>query len=179
MSKSYKLKTNNNINFPKSRTFYSPEERDPDDIKKIGHMPNSPNSLPSIKKIEKNEKAKSNFIKCNSDYILSYDSEENIYTEELIRNLWEELGVTKEYQNQFEKLSRNLSEEEKNYIYTQEKNNLNRFKNILIKLTKEINHREKRKKIEENEEKERKKYMKYRKKFQSKSIKSNIIQFIN
>lgn len=38
---------------------------------------------------------------------------------------------------------------------------------------------EKRKKIEENEEKERKKYMKYRKKFQSKSIKSNIIQFIN
>ena len=147
MSKSYKLKTNNNINFPKSRTFYSLEERDPDDVKKIGHMPNSPNSLPSIKKIEKNEKAKSNFIKCNSDYILSYDSEENIYTEELIRNLWEELGVTKEYQNQFEKLSRNLSEEEKNYIYTQEKNNLNRFKNILIKLTKEINHREKSIKI--------------------------------
>ena len=38
---------------------------------------------------------------------------------------------------------------------------------------------EKRKKIEETEEKERKKYMNYRKKFQSKSIKSNIIQFIN
>ena len=37
----------------------------------------------------------------------------------------------------------------------------------------------KNKEIAENEEKERKKYMKYRKKFQSKSIKSNIIQFIN
>ena len=38
---------------------------------------------------------------------------------------------------------------------------------------------EKRKQVKETEEKERKKLMKYKEKFESKSIKFNIIQFIN
>ena len=76
----------------------------------------------------------------NKYQIAQKDKED--YKEELllITNLWEELGVTKEYKKQFNKLL--LNENLRKTMLYQEKENLQKFRNSLIKLRKEIINRE-------------------------------------
>ena len=72
------------------------------------------------------------------------DSEYENEDEELkeIKNLWYDLGVNKEYQNQFINLIFDLNENEKKQFYNEEKKSLLNFRNQLLKLTKEVESRE-------------------------------------
>ena len=79
---------------------------------------------------------KNNFIE-NKD--LKEDNEEL----SLIQIIWDDLGVSEEYQNQFLKFMKNLSEENKREYFEMEKNYLKKFRDSLFKLSKEISSREK------------------------------------
>ena len=84
--------------------------------------------------------------KNQNNLIQSRNSKDEMMNEELglIQNMWDDLGVTKEYQNQFVKYLKNLNEEEKKEFFEFEKNNLKRLRECLLKLTKEISSREKK-----------------------------------
>ena len=79
---------------------------------------------------------KNNFIE-NKD--LKEDTEEL----SLIQIIWDDLGVSEEYQNQFLKFMKNLSEENKREFFEMEKKYLKKFRDSLFKLSKEISSREK------------------------------------
>ena len=78
------------------------------------------------------------FVRNKTSYFKNSDlQEENeIFSE--IELLWDELGITDEYQDQFELYSGTiLNPETKNRFLSIEKNNLNKTKEILIKFSKE------------------------------------------
>ncbi len=58
-------------------------------------------------------------------------------------DLWFDLGVTNEYQNQFKNILLNLSNEEKETVIENEKKNLSKFKEALVKFTQDVSQREK------------------------------------
>ena len=97
-----------------------------------------------------------NYLKCNieettlpkinnqnNNLIKSKDTKEDNEEFSLIQNIWDDLGVREEYQNQFLNYVKNLSEEEKKEFYEMEKKNLKRFRDSLLKISKEISNREK------------------------------------
>ena len=102
--------------------------------------------------IIKKDQLKKPFIRSSSDIIKNNynnnininqkDKEKEDYKEELliIKNLWEELGVTQEYQEQFNNFLgyENL----RKVMFIQEKENLQKFRYSLMKLRKEILNRE-------------------------------------
>ena len=100
--------------------------------------------LPKL--MQKEKKLKNAFIRSSSDLIVNKyqidQKEKEDYKEELliIKNLWEELGVTKEYKKQFNNLL--LNESIRKIMFYQEKENLQKFRNSLMKLRKEIINRE-------------------------------------
>ena len=76
--------------------------------------------------------------------IFNLINEDEIEDEELkeIKRLWYDLGINKEYQNQFINLILDLNENNKKQFYSEEKKSLLNFRNLLLKLTKEISSRE-------------------------------------
>ena len=100
----------------------------------------------------KSEKMKKPFIRSSSDVVINNynyqininqkDKEKEEYKEELliIKNLWEELGVTQEYQEQFNNIL--VYENLRKNLFNYEKENLQKFRNSLMKLRKEIINRE-------------------------------------
>ena len=81
------------------------------------------------------------FVRNKTSYFKNSDlKEENINDEEFveIELLWDELGVTDEYQDQFEMYLNSINnlENKKNFLYI-EKNNLYKIKEALIKFSKE------------------------------------------
>ncbi len=79
----------------------------------------------------------------NNNLIKSKDTKEDNEEFSLIQNIWDDLGVREEYQNQFLNYVKNLNEEEKKEFYEMEKKNLKRFRDSLLKISKEISNREK------------------------------------
>ena len=112
---------------------------------------------------------------------------------ELIQILWDDLGVSNEYKTKFEKFISNHNEEEIIQYLNFEKINLKKYKEIIIKLSKEIINRENNiKKLKEIDELIEKNYKKEKKKLNESIIKSiektinllritsvNIISYIN
>ena len=96
--------------------------------------------LPKLKQ----DKSKNRFIRSSSETMIKNvtNSKEREYKEELsiINNLWEELGVTKEYQEEFKNFL--YDENVRTIMFSQEKENLQKFRNSLMKLRKEILSRE-------------------------------------
>ena len=96
--------------------------------------------LPKLKQ----DKSKNRFIRSSSEAMIKnvINSKEREYKEELsiINNLWEELGVTKEYQEQFKNYL--FDENVRIIMISQEKENLQKFRIALMKLRKEILSRE-------------------------------------
>lgn len=90
------------------------------------------------------DNSKNRFIRSSSEAMIKnvLNTKEREYKEELaiINNLWEELGVTKEYQEQFENYL--YDENLKMIMFYQEKESLQKFRNALMKLRKEILSRE-------------------------------------
>ena len=80
---------------------------------------------------------KSSVNKINS---INSENEEEL---NVIQNLWDDLGVSQEYQEEFVKfiISLNDDEQYKNDIFYYEKNNLRKFREALIKLSIEISNR--------------------------------------
>ena len=61
----------------------------------------------------------------------------------VIKSLWNDLGVNKEYQNEFKKYFNELeTDEEKNDLLGYEKSHLRKFREVLIKLSEEISNRD-------------------------------------
>ena len=85
-----------------------------------------------------------NYIQNNSfnNYYKSNDESFNQKYESLI-NLWKDLGVTIDFQDEFKKMFSFLTEEEKQIYIHNEKKNLKKVRNSIIKLIKEILSREK------------------------------------
>ena len=77
----------------------------------------------------------------NNQYFQEKEIEENEEFQS-IKNLWIDLGVNEEFQNQFKNYILNLDEEGRNEIYKEEIKSLNRLRKYLLKLSKEISNRE-------------------------------------
>ena len=74
----------------------------------------------------------------------SKDLNENLLLSEdyvIIKKIWEDLGVTKEYQNSFNNYIKSLSDSEKISFYNNEINELKILGNALLKFHKEVNAR--------------------------------------
>ena len=98
----------------------------------------SPNAPPSnYPSIERNNRSKSAFNESNDYKIESLNEEYSI-----IQRIWDDLGVTYKYQAQFDNYIRTVSEKELRNILYNEKTNLKRFGEALVKLSKEITSRE-------------------------------------
>ena len=80
-----------------------------------------------------------------TNLIQSRDLKDEAINEELglIQNIWEDLGVSDEYQNQFLRYIKTLNDDEKKEFFEFEKKNLKRFRDCLLKLSKEVSNREK------------------------------------
>ena len=75
--------------------------------------------------------------------IMNYMREDTLEEElSLLQLTWNELGITQEYRTVFLNILEEASESERNTIITQEKNNLKKFREILLNLKKEIENRE-------------------------------------
>ena len=73
----------------------------------------------------------------------NYVKEDNLEEElSLLQISWNELGITQEYRTVFMNILEEASENERNNIITQEKNNLKKFRDALLNLKKEIENRE-------------------------------------
>jgi hypothetical protein len=97
--------------------------------------PNVPSSnFPSVDPNNRSKSAMNESV----DYKLDSLNEE--YS--IIQKIWEDLGVTYKYQIQFDNYIRTVSESKLKNIFINEKNNLKRFGEALIKLSKEISSRE-------------------------------------
>ena len=96
------------------------------------------NNKYNIKKIGEN------YIQSNSTNNIFTLNVENLNKEiELIINLWNDLGVTNDYREEYFSLFQSLNEEEKELYLENEKRTLKRIRNALIKLIKEMRSREK------------------------------------
>ena len=90
------------------------------------------------------DKLKNRFVRSSSEAMIKNinNTKEREYKEELaiLNNLWEELGVTKEYQEQFKNYL--FDENVRIIMFSQEKESLQKFRIALMKLRKEILNRE-------------------------------------
>ena len=80
-----------------------------------------------------------------TNFFQSRDLKDEAINEELglIQNIWEDLGVSEEYQNQFQRYIKTLNDDDKKEFFELEKKNLKRFRDCLLKLSKEVSNREK------------------------------------
>ena len=98
----------------------------------------SPNlTSPNYPNIDNNNRSKSVLNESN-DYNNDLLNEEYA----IIQKMWKDLGVTYKYQIQFNNYIKTLPQSKLKYFFINEKNNLKRFGDSLLKLTKEINNRE-------------------------------------
>ena len=88
------------------------------------------------------EKEKKNFYYSYQNIFYKTNENWNEKHEELI-HLWNDLGVTKQFQEQFKHLIKNLTDKEREIHIYHEKKKLERFRNVLLKLSKEIMERKK------------------------------------
>ena len=85
----------------------------------------------------------SNYNNLNQNYIkINHENINNDDEFNLIQNMWEDLGVTPEYQTQFVEFVQNLKDKERNEYFSQEKKSLQRLRENLLKISKEITSRE-------------------------------------
>ena len=75
----------------------------------------------------------------------SQKNNDEVYEEELnlLQIAWNELGITQEYRQVFINHLKEANDSEKNNIFSEEKNNIKKFKDSLLSLKKEIENREK------------------------------------
>ena len=127
----------------KAKNIFNDSKNFPSNIKQDNGYPlqkdfTSPN-LPSayFPSLEKNNRSKSALNESN-------DYKSDILNEEyaIIQKIWEDLGVTLKYQIQFDNYIKSLSESKLKNMLINEKSNLKRFGDTLLKLSKEINCRE-------------------------------------
>ena len=127
----------------KANNIFNDSKNYPSNIKQDNGYPiqkdfTSPN-LPSayFPSVDKNNRSKSALNESN-------DNKSDILNEEyaIIQKMWEDLGVTLKYQIQFDNYIKTLSDSKLKNIFINEKNNLKRFGDTLLKLSKEINSRE-------------------------------------
>ena len=106
-------------------------------------------NISQLKKLQQDKKIVNPFIRCSSDIMMNKyqieakEKQKDDFQEEvlIIKNLWDELGITKEYQMQFNNYLQN--ENLRKTMFFQEKEKLQKFRNSLMKLRKEIIFREK------------------------------------
>ena len=84
----------------------------------------------------------SNLPLINNNININYENLNNDDEFSLIQNMWEDLGVTNEFQSQFIEYVQNLKDKERKDYFSLEKKNLQRLRENLLKLTKEILSRE-------------------------------------
>ena len=96
--------------------------------------PNVPSNYPSI---DRNNRSKSALNESND-----YKSESLNEEYSIIQRIWDDLGVTYKYQTKFDNYIRKVSEKELRNILINEKSNLKRLGEALVKLSKEITSRE-------------------------------------
>ena len=93
--------------------------------------------LKSIPQNQSNSKisSKDNKSQTNESQELKKDSLNDMYS--YIQKIWYDIGITESYQLQFHNTISNLNDEEQiSNILINEKNNLNRFREVIIKLSK-------------------------------------------
>ena len=128
-------KVKNDNNFKDSKIFPSNIKQESAFFaEKDFTSPNVPSNYPSI---ERNNRSKSALNESN-DYKIDSLNEEYA----IIQRIWDDLGVTYKYQTQFDNYIRTVSEKELRNIFINEKTNLKRFGEALVKLSKEISSRE-------------------------------------
>ena len=106
----------------------------------------TPKSLTALNKNNKYniKKIGENYTQSKSTNNIFNLNDENLNKEiELIINLWNDLGVTNDYREEYINLFQSLNEEEKELYLENEKRNLKRIRNSLIILIKEMRSREK------------------------------------
>ena len=122
------------LNQPKVLSSYKKE----DSISFFPKDINSPNHVSSqFPSLDKNNRSKSAINDSN-------DFKGDVLNEEyaIIQKVWEDLGVTYKYRVQFDNYIKTVSESSLKNIFHNEKKNLARFKDSLVKLSKEITSRE-------------------------------------
>ena len=106
-------------------------------MKRLGSAKHSPNKL-YVGNQQKNYVAPKYLPN-----IMNYMREDTLEEElSLLQLSWNELGITQEYRTVFLNILDEASESEKNNIITQEKNNMKKFREVLLNLKKEIENRE-------------------------------------
>ena len=105
---------------------------------KKNFIPIRPESMPNISK-------KSRTVNEKMDNKLDYNKEEDYLNENLalLHILWEDLGISLDYRILFENHVKKLNDNERKDVINLEKHNLKNFREILLKLNKEIRKREK------------------------------------
>lgn len=133
---SSKDKTKMYLNQPKGLSSYKKEDSIPFFPKDI----NSPNQVSSqFPSLDRNNNNRSKSA-MNDSNELKGDSLNEEYT--IIQKVWEDLGVTYKYRVQFDNYIKTVSESTLKNIFHNEKRNLAKFKDALVKLSKEITSRE-------------------------------------
>ena len=120
-------KTNiNNLNDSWKNKFYQ-----------INYSSNKTNEINKFSITAKDKNITSSFNNNSTNY---YNDNEDFI---IIKNMWQDLGVTEDYKFEFICSLKDLNENQKKELLGQEKKNLKRFRDYLLKLSKEITNREK------------------------------------
>lgn len=131
---SSKVKSSNYLNQPKAPSSYKKE----DSISFFPKEINSPNHVSSqFPSLDRNNRSRS---AVNDSNELKTDSLNEEYA--IIQKVWEDLGVTYKYRVQFDNYIRTVSESSLKNIFYNEKKHLAKFRESLMKLSKEITSRE-------------------------------------
>lgn len=127
------------MNLVKSKLKYEEKKKQEQKQKKQG------NRLYSTRYSIQTKEKKSTSEDTQTQEEEEYEEEEEELKEQYknIKKLWNDLGVTKEFQKVFEELSKKLSKKLKKEYYDYEMSQLNKFRDNLIKLSKNITSREK------------------------------------
>ena len=97
------------------------------------------NDLYSLPIIKKNKEIKNN----PNPSLHQFENQEEDNDLNIIKNMWNDLGVTSDYRQQFiSYIKHNCNEKEKKEFYESEKNGLIKVRENLLKLSKEINKRD-------------------------------------
>ena len=108
------------------------------------NLPNNDEQM-LLKSITQNQStskisSKDNKSQANESQELKNENLNDIYS--YVQKIWYDIGITEPYQLQFHNMISNLNEEQIRDILINEKNNLNKFREILTKLSKEMKSRD-------------------------------------
>ena len=108
------------------------------------NLPNNDEQM-LLKSITQNQStskisSKDNKSQANESQESKNENLNDIYS--YVQKIWYDIGITEPYQLQFHNMISNLNEEQIRDILINEKNNLNKFREILTKLSKEMKSRD-------------------------------------